>query len=257
MSLLSKLKTIDFQYEKVGSTAVPLMIFDKLQKIRKLAVKSVCKIKTTGGEQGTGALYQAVDQNLRNRFFIMTCNHVLPTTSLREITQTIFEFEEIQQMSSILLRKTDVKFAWTSKQFDATVIELSPEVKDLYSSFGAQFLIIGDVKIHVEVALLQYPLGTLSIAHGDIEGLSDTDVFYRIGTAPGSSGSPLLTWNCVALAMHSAGSEGAMGIVKSNSIRKASALNAVVKLYLEESFLNFSTQEIRAPKEQQSLRHSH
>lgn len=67
-------------------------------------------------------------------------------------------------------------------------------------------------------------------------------MFYRIGTAPGSSSSPLLTWNCVALAMHNAGAEGATG--SSNLIRKACVLSAVVKAYLEDN-PNGTKQEVK------------
>lgn len=230
---MSGLKKKVLNLRDEGSTAVQVKIFDKMTHVRKQAVKSVCKVKTALDDQGTGALYRVVDKNGKDHFTIMTCNHVLPTTSLNEIMMTIFMFEEIQQMASINLSKEHIQFVWTTKLLDATVIELSPQIASLYSSYGAQFLKVGEAELLAEVTVLQYPLGTLSIATGNIEGLGDAKVYYRMGTAPGSSGSPLLTWDCVALAMHKAGVVGTTGD-QPNTIREATSLSAIVKTYLED-----------------------
>ena len=56
-----------------------------------------------------------------------------------------------------------------------------------------------------QVALLQYPDGVFSFAHGDVDEVSGNDVHYRFGTASGSSGSPLLNWAAQAVAMHKLG----------------------------------------------------
>lgn len=227
---LSNENPVKLQDEKDGSSAMPLKIslFD-----RKQAGKAVCTIKTPHGDQGTGAYYRVVDKNGKYRFLIMTCNHVLPTTSLKEIMQTIFEFKEIQQMSSMRLSKEHIKFVWTAKLLDATVIKLSPQVASLYSSYGAQFLIVGEAELLAEIVLLQYPLKTVSFAHGDIDKIEGTDVFYRMGTAPKSSGSPIVSWDCVALAMHKSDVEVVTGD-QPNTICIATSISSVVKAYLEE-----------------------
>ena len=82
------------------------------------------------------------------------------------------------------------------------------------------------------VVILQFPSGNFSIADGDIEAINGNDVQYQIGTEGGSSGSPLLNLNCVALAMHNAGPGAASS--QPVGIRQATALSAVVKAYLEE-----------------------
>ena len=205
----------------------------KLSAVFDSAKKSVCKVAPAHKEQGTGAFYEVVDGNGIDRFIFMTCNHVLPTNSLNEIAKAIFEFEDIQQLTSFSINKTDVKYIWTTKIYDATIIEISIDVATVYKNYGVKFLKVGQLTEGNEVAILQYPKGKFGIAHGDIDHINGNDVFYQIGTAPGSSGSPLLNWDCKALAMHKAGVIGATED-RPDIWRKASALTAIVEAYLED-----------------------
>lgn len=236
---LSKMQNLkEFKEEGVGTTAVPIKDINLLnkpitRKIIEFASKSVCKIYPAHMVQGTCAFYQVLDQYRNQRFLIMTCNHVLPTNSLNEIIQAIFEFGNIPQLTSFCLVKKHLKYVWTSKLLDATVMEISPEQAAQFKSLEIKFLKVGKAKLNEEVAILQYPLGILSIAHGEIEELSGADVFYRMGTADGSSGSPLLKWDCVAIAMHNSGTEGATG-QQPASRRKAIVLEAVINAYLTD-----------------------
>ena len=95
-----------------------------------------------------------------------------------------------------------------------------------------QFLQVGEATPNVDVVILQFPAGNFSIADGDIEAINGDKVFYQIGTEGGSSGSPLLNLDCVALAMHNAGQ--VLRAVSQQAIRRATALSAVIKAYLEE-----------------------
>ena len=115
--------------------------------------------------QGTCAFYHVLDQYQKDRFLIMTCNHVLPTNSLNEITQAIFEFENIPKFCLI---KKNLKYVWTSKLNDATVIEITQEQVTEFGSIGIKFLEVGKATLNDEVAILQYPLGVYCIAHGEI-----------------------------------------------------------------------------------------
>ena len=193
---------LNFSDEKVGSCVMDAETFRKLNAVFYSVRKSVCKVKPVHKDQGTG---EVVDRNGIDRFIFMTCNHVLPTNSLNEIAQAILEFEDIQQLRSFSFNKTDVKYIWTTKIYDATIIEISPHVATLYKHYGVNFLKVGQLTGGNKVAILQYPNGQFGIAHGNIDNINGNDVFYQIGTAPGSSGSPLLNWDCTALAMHKAG----------------------------------------------------
>ena len=112
-------------------------------------------------------------------------------------------------MASVTLNKDNVKFVWNARLLDATVIEISPELAARFKSYGAHFLQVGEATPNVDVVILQFPSGNFSIADGDIEAVNGDKVFYQIGTEGGSSGSPLLDLDCVALAMHNAGSGAA------------------------------------------------
>ena len=224
----------NLQKESLGSTAIPfktLCDISKFAKVQEIAGKCVCKIKTKH-DQGTCSFYKFT-QNETTWFLLMTCNHVMPTNSFSEIIKAELEFEDIPLLKSFNLVKEQVKYVWTSKLYDTTVVEIPPEQAELLTKIGIQFLEVGKAELEAKIAIPQYPHGIFSIAYGDIEGLSGNDVFYRMGTAPGSSGSPLLTCDCVALAMHNSGTVGATGD-QPNAIRKAINLDPVIKAYLTE-----------------------
>lgn len=136
-------------------------------------------------------------------------------------------------MKSIKLERKHLKYIWTSKWFDATIVEISDELANLFKSYGAIFLRVGQVTSKVEFAMLQYPKGKFGISNGEVDTVSGRNVFYQIGTAPGSSGSPILDWNCVALALHRVGEVGSSS-ENPKLWRKVIALNAIIEAYLND-----------------------
>ena len=67
---------------------------------------------------------------------------------------------------------------------------------------GAKFLRVADAKPGDKVVMVQYPKGRLSLAFNVIESLEDHELRYHIGGDKGSSGSPILNWDCRALGLH-------------------------------------------------------
>ena len=67
---------------------------------------------------------------------------------------------------------------------------------------GAKFLRVADAKPGDKVVMVQYPKGRLSLAFNVIETLEDYELRYHIGGDVGSSGSPVLNWDCRALGLH-------------------------------------------------------
>lgn len=208
-----------------------------LNQVFKIAKKSVCKVKPTHSDQGTGAFMNVLDDKNKLRFLFMTCNHVLPTNSLNEVSQTILEFEDVHEMKKFSFSdyKNHVKHIWTSKLYDATVVEINEELARLLTGYGVRFLKAGQIARTVEVVIPQYPNGKYSISHGIIECISGYEVFYRIATEPGSSGAPVLDWQGNALAMHKSAAEGRIEKVW----RNATALNAIINAYLKEQTTDF------------------
>lgn len=228
-------RVLCFSEEKIGNRVSEAETMRKLRAVFEIARKSVCIVKPADNNQGTGSFIEVLMYNEKSRFLFITCNHVLPTNSMNEIAQVILHFEDIEQMNSYTLdkHKNHVRAIWTSKLYDATVVEISIELANVFKSYGVKFLNVGKIITRVEVAILQYPKGKFGIAHGEIDHTFGHDVFYQIGTAPGSSGSPLLDWNCRVLAMHKAGEIGS-NEGKPDLWRKASSISAIIYAYLKD-----------------------
>lgn len=225
---------LNFKREK-GTPAIEIKILKILFDVFQIARLSVCKVKQASNEEGTGSFYELFDLNGKTIFTFMTCNHVLPTNSVDEISKTVLEFEEIDKMKSINLERKDIKYIWTSKIFDATVVEISEELANSFKSYGAKFLRVGQIQLTatMEFVILQYPKGEFCIAYGKIDHINGRYVYYKVGTAPGSSGSPLVNINCEPLAMHNAGLPGSKG-ENPDILRQATALNHIVEAFLQE-----------------------
>ena len=102
--------------------------------------------------------------------------------------------------------------------------------------------------------MLQYPEGKYKFAYGDLEQVTETEANYRIGTAPGSSGSPVLNWKAEALAMHKLGEVGdtqnASSLADRPELsRTATLLSAVVDAYLQERPQLATLKYVPVPKE--------
>lgn len=218
--------------EKITFTDTPANNAERLANVREIAGKSICKIFTMHENEGAGALFHVEDKDGKDHYLFITCNHVLPTNSISEISQSKLQFEDIERMANMSLDREHVQYIWTSKLLDATVIEISPELQTLYFSYGARFLKVGQAEANIEIAILHFPTESASISRGGIEKVTGSNVFYRIGISPRNSGYPLLTRDCLALAMHNALSDSP------TSIRKVNSLSAVVNAYLEEKFEN-------------------
>lgn len=227
------------QNEKVGNTVGSSMMLEKLNNIKNIAGRSICNIKIASKDLGIGGLYQVEDEYDKAVFLFITCNHLLATTSRKELHRAILQFEDIQQMKNVNLEKEDMKTVWTTKVFDATIIELSKQLASSFEAYGAHFLKINDCKlseIAKQVAIVKHTFGKLRIEQGEIKETRGTDVYYRIGMALGSSGTPLLTMDSSALAIHNSGVSSATESIshQATAIHKATCLRAVVNVFLEE-----------------------
>lgn len=207
----------------------------KTKKIFKQARMAVCKVKPVHGDKGIGAFYEVVDRIRKVRFLFITCNNVLPTNSLDEIAQAILEFEDNEKMKLKTLDKKQIKYAWTSKSLGATIVEISAEYANLIKTYATVILKVGQIAPKAEFAMLHYSTkDKFAILHGEIETVNGHEVSHQITTSPGSCGSPLLDWNCVALAMHGAGKICATSDGHKTKLPKAVSLSAIIEAYFND-----------------------
>ena len=208
------------------------------------SVHAVFKVEYSDN-QGTGAFYTAVDKlNVKKSLFI-TCSHVAPTNNIQDVVDRMTliypELGDAKDDSELKFRKEHLLCCWTRKChcLDATVIELTAEGEKYFHELKITFLEISDGKQKDLVAILQIPEGESKFAYGTIENVEESKVFYKIATAPGSSGAPVLNRNCMAVAIHRAGDVKNADKTKSltdqsDLPRMASSLRDVVNAFFIE-----------------------
>lgn len=206
---------------------------EMLLKVFNIAKNSVCKVKPANKEQGIGAFL--IEERVTTRFLFMTCNKVLPTISFNEISNVILEFSDIPQMTSYAWEKdiNHIKYIWTSKLYDATIIEISSDLAGRFSSYGVQYLKVSQITSKVEVASLQCQKDKFGIAHGVITCTNGHEVFCQIAFTSGNIGSPLLNFDCSALALYTE------GVIDENKeehedLEKACNMIAIIDAYIKD-----------------------
>ena len=162
--------------------------------------------------QGTGAFYKAVDKHNFKKSLFITCSHVAQTNNIQDVVDYMTLFYPVlgdakKDDSELKFKKEHLLCCWTRKChcLDATVIELSAEGEKYFNELNITFLEISDAKQNDLVAILQMPEGKSKFAYGTIDKVEASKVFYKIATAQGSSGAPVLDENCMAVAIHRAG----------------------------------------------------
>ena len=140
--------------------------------------------------QGTADLYELAE----GVFTIATNNHVIPITDADFLVNTVFTFEGI---GPIRLSEEEIKFCTTNKELDATVIELTDACVKRLQQFGAKF-----IKVTTASGGDKYPEGEFCIDRAAIQEIKDNEVYYYLGGALGSNGSPILLWDYRAIGMH-------------------------------------------------------
>ena len=156
--------------------------------------------------QGTGAFYTYCKKSL-----FITCSHVVPTNSIQDVVKHVTliypEIGDAKDDSELKFEKEHLLCCWTRKCncLDATVIELSAEGKKYFRELNIKFLEISEAKQNDLVVIMQMTEGEGKLGSGIIDKVENSKVFYKIATAPGNSGAPVLDQNCMAIAIHCSG----------------------------------------------------
>lgn len=108
------------------------------------------------------------------------------------------------EFGQLILRHEDINCITTSKELDATVIELKKECITLLDQRHAKFFKITSARINIndQVAMVQYPNEIFAIDMGLIHQITASTLHYYRGGDFGSSGSPILRWNKYAIGLH-------------------------------------------------------
>ena len=168
-----------------------------------------------------------------------------PTNNIQDVVDCMTliypELGDAKDDSELKFKKEHLLCCWTRKchYLDATVIELSAEGEKYFGELNITFLEISDVKQNDLVAILQMPEGENKFASGIIDKVEASKVFYKIATAQGSSGAPVLDRNCMAVAIHRAGdvtnADKAKSLADQSDLpRMASSLRDVVNAFFIE-----------------------
>ena len=181
--------------------APPIKVYESAFAQAKV---SVCLVQAppvspdTIATQGTAALYELAD----GVFTAATNNHVLSFTDSDLLVRVIFTFEGL---GPIKLNKDDIKCCTTSKELDATVIELTDACVKRLEQLGAQFIRLTTAREGDKIAIPHYIEGELSFDTGVINEIKDKELhyysYYSVD-ASASSGSPIVLWNFWAIGMH-------------------------------------------------------
>ena len=144
----------------------------------------------TVGLQGTADLYELAE----GVFTVVTNNHVIPITEADFLVNIEFTFKGLRPLK---LSENEIKFCTTDRELDATVIELTDAGVKRLQQFGAKFIRVtsangGD----------KSPEGEFCIDKRAIQEIKDNEVYYYLGGALSSNGSPILLWDYRAIGMH-------------------------------------------------------
>ena len=140
---------------------------------------------------GTADLYELAERV----FTVATNNRVIPITDADFLINTVFTFEGLGQ---IRLSEQEIKFCTTNRELDATVIELTEACVKRLQQFGAKFIRVTTANGgHKYIADREF-----CIDKGAIQEIKDDEVYYYLGDALGSNGSPILLWDYRAIGMH-------------------------------------------------------
>ena len=165
---------------------------------------SVCHVQAppippdTIATQGTAALDELAD----GVFTAATNNHVLSFTDYDLLVRVVFTFEFF---GPIRLNKDDIKCCTTSKELDATVIELTDACVKRLRQLGANFIRLTIARQGDKIAIPQYLESELCFGTGVIPEVTDNELYYYSVDAPASRGSPILLWNFKGIGMHKQG----------------------------------------------------
>lgn len=134
---------------------------------------------------------------------------ILPMHLLQSLSSFDTEFEKYNftindsKVGTRAVKKELFQRIWSDDELDIIVLHLRDKVTMEWLRLGAKFLEADDVEIGTTVIALEHPLGMdIHTSMGKIKEIKDELAIHTAGTAPGSSGCPILNLDQFVVAVH-------------------------------------------------------
>jgi len=190
--------------------------------------QAVCRISTRTS-YGSGFL-------IGTRNFIMTNNHVLPSSDVARSSVAEFDYDEDDALYSVSL-KPDTLFI-TDEELDFTIVACDslalPETIAPIPLLGHTNMVTRGERVNI----IQHPRGRkkeISIHDNKVNYVYDVTIRYTADTEGGSSGSPVFNNSWELVALHHAGWSHSDGSATNEGIRLASIVNYLQSLGSNEA----------------------
>ena len=174
-------------YPKPVSKECTLAILEQMEK-------SICKIYTKGGTNGTGFFCYIPYEKDKIPVFI-TNNHIIGENYIKNNDKILITLNNDKEQQKIILNKNNILY--TNKEYDTTIIELNKSI--IYKSFNFMEF---DEKLFFENSeslynktstyIIQYPNNKLHVSYGIISNINKFNILHLCSTEKGSSGSPII-----------------------------------------------------------------
>ena len=219
--------------------AIPMRILDILSYKGK---RSICRVSFSNKIQGSAGLI-VTKYNNRQYYMIITCNHVLPFNASCDFSKVQIHFQGLKEaeLHDKFLRKKWIQSSWTSSFYDATVIELTKETVEYFLDFGADFLEASskEVKTDEKIGLVQYPKGEFSFSNGEVYDIIGKNLYYWAEGDEGSSGSPVLSYEGSAIAVHNCKIKSDFEDRSRKEARRGTLLKDILGKYFEDKYQSY------------------
>ena len=187
------------------------------KKITKIANNSICKINITYENKILKGTAFFIKFKVENEMLcgLITDNHVLKRKYL--ISKSIIEIY-FEEKGKFCIKSQDMNFIFTDELIDITFIQLNDE---LIKNINPYFLTLGNKKCtdKENIFIIHYPIiyksknniknttdkknsQELSISIGNVEYLSDFNIFSVYSTCSASSGAPIIDKSLNVIGIH-------------------------------------------------------
>ena len=165
---------------------------------------------------------------------LLTNNHVISLDRFRDNASCSLQFEGLNKLS-ITLKFRSGKHFFTDEGLDATFVQLKRRTIESLENNGAKWLLFGaEARSGDDIFIVQHPSeklnGRMACASGKIESLSGNDIIHLVNTEQGSSGSPVMNYNCQLVGLH----QSAVHEKKYNKATKASSIETALRAHFEQ-----------------------